>query len=447
MSSRSLAGGVWATAVGAFVGGWCSTSGHADDGDLRLHSEPIDYTDVADALDGEDLFDLNVRLGFESVRTVGDLQREVFREEGGVALAKVGRFEHVRNRLILGLDVGVHRDLALLVKVPLVLSDDRSVRAGFDSSIEGNPLVSPGTNGNETVFSVPFNSPSRSGVEELRLGAAYSISNQFRAPHFPTWVLIAEGVLALGPPMRACLSEEPTSEEQERCVAGDDPGISRGVNGFRVESRVSRRIHQFEPYGGLALEATWPGTGAKLFEPGLGSQGFGRAVPPREVSATGGVAFIPWEHRARSQRLTLDFRGVAEYFTAGHGYSPVFDALGTSSHASLRSLNRGCPTCASDVEFVGLTDMQSRSRLSGRLGVEVQAARYVRFILTGALLYSTPYFITFAEPCASVSGETGSCPSLQRDPHYRAVIDAPGNRFRMGRQLGMDVSAAAMAQF
>ena len=47
-----------------------------EDGQLRLMREPHSYVDVADAADGEDPFDLNVRVGFRHEQIFGAIQRE-----------------------------------------------------------------------------------------------------------------------------------------------------------------------------------------------------------------------------------------------------------------------------------------------------------------------------------------------------------------------------------
>ena len=47
----------------------------ADERDLRLLETPATYTDVADAADGRDPFDLNVRVLFRRVQEWADVRR------------------------------------------------------------------------------------------------------------------------------------------------------------------------------------------------------------------------------------------------------------------------------------------------------------------------------------------------------------------------------------
>ena len=65
----SLCAGLWPLFVGA-------AHAQVDDDRLRLMRETIAYTDVIDAFDGDDRFDLNVQLAYERMRDVGTVSRE-----------------------------------------------------------------------------------------------------------------------------------------------------------------------------------------------------------------------------------------------------------------------------------------------------------------------------------------------------------------------------------
>lgn len=421
-------------------------------------AEPTSYTDVADAFDTDDPLDFHVHLGFTNFRTHGVIERER-PAAGGLATPDVARFRHVQHVLDVGFDLGLYRDLALYGRLPVILSDRRSlaVPSGRTRAAAEGDLASPLPDGSsEPLFSVPFNSPTRSGLDHLALGLAWSLTNQHRSPSLPTWVLMVEGRLGVGKLLTAC-DADAAYEGDVRCNGGGSPGMSRGVHGLRVETRVSKRYRYVEPYGGLSFLVEWPGRARDRFLPGGRLDGYNERMPPRVGEVTAGMAVIPWEHRGRFQRFSLDLRGSAAYVSDGHDYSPLFDALGTSTSALLREPNpEGVGTGNESLRatrFFGLTDVEAHGRLGGRFALEMQAARYIRFRLGTGLFYTTRHTLTRGEACNTRVGTSASDPRAAGcatgivDPHYRAVIDAPGNRFLFGGALTWDLAANAIAQF
>src|SRR6187399_1441572 len=117
--------------VVAFVvcGGWAPPIASAEDENLRLLREPALYTDVIDAFDVGDAFDLSFTLGYSRSVTRASIEREVSTVDSADATAdsrllEVAESKRTINQLLLGLQVGLYRDLALLLDVPLVLSDE-----------------------------------------------------------------------------------------------------------------------------------------------------------------------------------------------------------------------------------------------------------------------------------------------------------------------------------
>lgn len=430
-----------------------------EDGPIRLMGEPTSYTDVIDALDEQDPFDLNITLGYERSLTRGTIQREI---RSGVAAGDfrgaenwvdVADHERLRNTLNLGIDVGIYHDLALFARMPLVLSDSRELSVP-DGSSRGvvEPLVAD-VMGGTPMFSIPFQSPTRSGIDYVEAGIAFAPFNQYRDPEFPTWVLMFAGKFSVGEPMHPCA-------DATGCAGGAEAGISEGTNAIRLETRASRRYRYLEPYAGLLFEISWPGSADDLFEPGGELAGFMNTMPPRIGEVTAGVTLIPWEHPGRWQRFSIDLRLQAAYVSEGHGYSPLFDALGTSNSMYLTTPSYEYPPGTPgfpdprQVSFTGLTDMQSHGRIGGRASIEMWAARYVRFMFGAGLFWASPYIITFTDACNPNEDPNGvddprqgTCRSGIINPHHRPVIDLPGNRFRVDGELTFDLYATATAQF
>jgi hypothetical protein len=445
----------------------------APDGELRLLREPHSYVDVADAFDEGDPFDVHLTVGFLRRQVYGNVQHEVPAPDGRGSQnwADLASSEHITNTLLLGLEVGLFRDLAAYARLPIVLSDTRSLRRLDGTDPEAFLAVDDGTAEAPPLFELPadggFSSPSRSGLDHVAAGLAWSILNQTRSPELPTWVLLLEGRFNIGTPLQPCEAGGGRCRRWTQDAAGtwssalgSDAGLTRGTNALRLETRASYRTGYVEPYGGLAFQIEWPGLAGDAFLPSGDLAGFVNARPPILGQITGGVAVIPWENREDHQRFTIDGRIQATYLSEGHGYSPLFDALGTSDNRFLTELNReGDPTAPGgenlrEVPFRGLTDLQPRGQVGGSISLELRAARYVRFQLAGGLYYITPFIVTYADACnANLSGvppddpRRSGCEESIVNPHHRPVLDTPGRRMRMNEQVRVDLYFSATGMF
>jgi hypothetical protein len=454
-----------AASVLAFIGVALGAGpARAEDPPLVLMGMPTTYTDVADAVDDDDPFDLNLSLTFERSQTQGTIQREAPTLDplglpGAPRYVDVADSRTLTNKLVLGLDAGLYHDLMVYARLPLVLSDDRSLR-GLTAGVPQDEV------------SVPFVSPTRSGLDTVNVGLAWGITNQFRTRWLPTWMIMIEGRFAVGAPLRACSKSpiEPGSGNGNcRSTYGTDSvpgyyegdgGISRGTNALRFETRGSHRYRYLEPYTGLAFQIEWPAASDRFFVPSGSLDGVVDTIPPLFAEATVGLAVIPWEQRARYQRFTLDFRSTFAYFSEGRSFSPLFDALGTSNLPALTDpvCETSEPNCAASAArkgyFYGLTDTAPHARLGGHIGVEMQAARYVKFGFSMGLAYTTAHLLSFADACnpniTAPDGDPriGPCSGHTIiNPNYRETIDLPGRRFRLESSLTFDLSATIVAQF
>src|SRR5690606_6711289 len=121
----------------------------------------------------------------------------------------------------------------------------------------------------EQLFSLPFKSPTRSGIEYLALGLDFGLMNQARDATKPTWVIGFEGRFDIDEPMHAC-NENPAAGQVKCADPGDidrdgtpdgglegnfsgsrEPGVSRGVTALEGHVYLSRRVKYIEPYGGF----------------------------------------------------------------------------------------------------------------------------------------------------------------------------------------------------
>lgn len=508
---------VWLACVGLVAGALPCVASAQGDGQLRLFREPHSYTDVVDAFDDDDPFDINISLEFRHIRQWGTIQRERGTwspSEDPNRLSRlwenVATHEHTQNVLELGLDVGIFRDLAIYGRMPIIFSDDRRIVSTSDHRPDqlivdnctpdgmGNcvpcqrtaggacmPGTGPdGTSDPDVVTGTPmpplfaldpggsFAAPTRSGLDYIAAGLAWSIMNQHRERDLPTWVLMIEGRFNVGDPLVACRGSGGPQCRRWMQSGGrwsfDDGGLNagmtRGTNALRIETRSSWRTEYVEPYAGLSFQIEWPAAAERFFLPAGNLGGIVNERPPIIGELTGGVAIHPWENRAEWQRLTIDLRFHGRYVSEGHGYSPLFDALGTSQNRYLTEpalegdLSRDPSADLRTVPFFGLTDMQSHAELGMRVGVEVRALRYLRVSLGAAFWYVQPYIITYADACNPnfdidatdpdrQDPRRGTCRDGIINPHHRPAIDLPGQRFRVDEQVRLDVQLAATAMF
>lgn len=427
--------------------------------------EPAEVVQVVDAFDDDDLFDLHLSLGYQSTWTSAKIMREssitdAGFSDGGYSRANlnVAQYSQRVSRLNTRADIGLFKDVALIVRLPIVLSDDRELKGtGGSDSLASQRYAIAGQPG-EQLFSLPFKSPTRSGIEYLAIGLDVAPFNQARDSTKPTWLIGIEGRFDVSEPMHAC-NKNPvplnstSGGSQVQCAnrsdinrngtsgefttdtdgrpnssgslegtfnGGNKPGISRGVTALEGHTIVSRRVKYIEPYGGFRA----------LFEFQNDSSEFGATDlkgslvnhPPLRGTMIFGLNVIPWEIRDAFQRLAIDFRFTGTYVSEGRDYSELFDALGSSDAASLRAPNYDQYQASIDpggnkrlgmdgkpisvvnpnsqkVYFTGLTDVQQHGVYTLSTSVNWQVGEFVKFNVGAAYTLTQAHFITFDQAC------------------------------------------------
>ena len=474
----------------------------------RLMAESTEITQVADAFDDDDPIDVNLSLGYQYSSRSADILREAATSTGFYTRGtdKIAQYKESTNRLLMRGEIGLFHDLSFIVRMPVILSNSQSLGDYSGSSTQQNSLR--GAQG-EQLFSVPFSSPSRHGIEYLALGLDLGLMNQYRDHTKPTWIVGVESRFSVGTPMHAC-NNNPKDGEVNCASPGDvdrngrqddqalkalpttspttyplegggpkrEPGVSRGTTGLELHSYISKRIKYIEPYGGFRLLFEFPNAGSDYGVTDLR----GNLVnhPPLQGTVITGLSVIPYEVRSDYQRLTIDLRLEATYRSEGRDYNELFDALGSSDAQSLRMPNYtkylppptvqtpGSTTTSlidptsQRVYVSGLMDTQQYVITRYSVGVTFQANRYIKFTVGSALNHIQGHYLTFDQPCnASLNSslqDAGPCrgrSSVTADytapgipnPNYRPVINAPGRRFLVDGSSGFDGWLMATAMF
>ena len=429
----------------------------------KMMRETGEITSVIDAFDEDDPFDATFTLGFEQRWHSANIRRESSLFQPGLSTGEfvartenVAAFRETTSLLKMGAQVGIYRDLALTLRLPFIMSNAREL-SDLDGSSQNPQRLGDPAGGQ--LFSVPHKSPSRSGLDYIAVGADFGILNQARDRTKPSWTVGLEGRFGVGTPMHAC-TDAPAAG-QAKCPdpvtpsVDRDPGSSRGTNAIFAHTTFSRRYGQVEPYSGFSFLAEFAKEGSEFG----GTKPRGALVhnPPLVGTIMAGIEYVPYERKEQFQRVVVDGRVAGAYHSVGRDYSPLFDALGTTSSKSLTTPNPSAYRFAEDnatsvqdpssqrVFFNGITETQGHGRITLAGSVTYQAGEYVKFNAGGAYTWVQSYLISGADacnpstrtdpavagPCHSVvNGGVGPQPITGLpNPYHRPVIDLPGRRF------------------
>jgi len=213
-------------------------------------------------------------------------------------------------------------------------------------------------------------------------------------------------------------------------------------------------------------------------------------LPPIVGTMTLGLMIHPWEDREKQHRLTFDLRFEGQYRSQGRDYSELFDALGSSSAASIRNPNYGAFTgnpnySAADCNdgnpntpclprsvidpstgsayFTGLTNVAAHGGARGSASVTWQPSEYVKLNLGMGVGFVQGHGLTVDAPCNPNFGdatveESGFCQAGDLgsqnvvstgipNPNYRPPINSVGRRFFVDDATTFDVFASGTVMF
>lgn len=96
--------------------------------------EPGEITQVVDAFDGDDPFDLHLSLGYETSWKSAAIRRETSIMQPGLTTGdytssalNVAEYKETTSRLQTRADIGIYHDVALIVRMPIILSNEREL--------------------------------------------------------------------------------------------------------------------------------------------------------------------------------------------------------------------------------------------------------------------------------------------------------------------------------
>jgi|SRR6185503_1701316 len=148
----------------------------------RVLREPSEIVQVVDAFDDDDVFDLHLTLGYQHTWKNARILRETNVLQQGlgtggytVSNMNVASYDESTARLNTRADIGVYKDIAIVVRLPVILSNDRKLEKLDGSDAQSGVVIAGGPG--EQLFSLSFESPTRSGIEYLAFGMDFGIMN------------------------------------------------------------------------------------------------------------------------------------------------------------------------------------------------------------------------------------------------------------------------------
>jgi hypothetical protein len=150
-------------------------------------------------------------------------------------------------------------------------------------------------------------------------------------------------------------------------------------------------------------------------------------------------------------------------------YSELFDALGSSQAASLRTPNPAAyvagatpgssiadPT-SENVYFTGITEAEAYGSVLLSAAATWQTGPYIKFTLGGAFTYAGSHLVTSAAPCSpgnTSRAAAGTCfdPTTNTvlgvpNPDHRDILDLPGHRLSVDDTTIFDLWLTGVVMF
>ncbi|MBW2260799.1 MAG: hypothetical protein JRG91_02415 [Deltaproteobacteria bacterium] len=449
---------------------------------LALPVRAAEFTEVIDAFDEGDPFDLSLSFGYSRTLSMGNLTRECFHDPSDTTsrngycpeivtaatdfptTVDVLRYTHVKHVLNIEVLVGLYHDLNLKLALPIIISDTRQLtRAKGVDEGAANTILRDDATGNQ-LFHVPFTSPNRSGIDQFGVGLEWAIFNQERDETKPTWTIFVEGWFAVGDIIEAGGSYKDAGTEID---LGDSKNVSQGVHVLHVGTKVSRRFKYLDPYFGFMAWIPFPKKGESPWPFGDKYSGQINDMPPIVGAINFGAEIIPWENVTKEQKFYIDLRIIGTYHSEGREVTPLFDALGTSEDEGLSYSGSEFDQFWSSYpkyRWTGLTDVENYGSFAGRLTLGFITGKWFK-IQTGVMFaHDQEHFLTFTDECNPANFDavgmldgTSNCEwdaatGTQEDedsynPDFRRAIDSLGNRFRVEESTIFEFFIMATAMF
>lgn len=434
-----------------------------------------EVTDVIDAADGDDPFDMRIEVEYRRSLRRAKITREfncdptTFTEHadtcpgappvGELLHVKELRYERVTHEVLPTVRIGLWHDLELKVEIPIVATDDQMIRFAGDG---GNPDSIPITpaessiapEGGENLFDVPPEHPTRSGLGDMLFMLRFSPFAQERDDLRGDWTLEVGYRAPTGTVMKA-----------------NNEAVGRGVHELQVATSLSRRFQYADPYARFHAAFPFASQNALFKDYGDSQQHVG---PGARAGFFAGAELVPYDDPNGGVKFFIDLGLGAEYHAEGRDYSELFDALGGAAVGRdpsdpCAATNDYDPEAANCARFTpdsrspiagaptdGLTTVEQYVTWKTRLGAGLYISRYAQLKGYLALEHDTEHYLSNADVGRDLDGSglveargavdnadgVGGYDPAEHNPTYVPAIDAVGRRIRVEETTNFQVGAS-----
>ncbi|MBH23684.1 MAG: hypothetical protein CMH57_04285 [Myxococcales bacterium] len=324
-----------------------------------------DLTDVVDAAEEDDPFDIHIEPRFKSTLKRAKITREApcnpnvttdpltgdqtvdrnsrLRYPRLVEAGRCAEPEVVYNKELRGWrrtdqidvlgEIGLYKDVELHFTLPFILRDVRGVHFAGNGGDPTEPVVDTDNssvdpseqriiedierNGEDFTTYRLFDArngnegPTRSGFGDMSIGLAWNPFNQERDDTKATLKLGFDYLIPTG-----------------TVAKGGNEGVGRGVHELQATIAASKRFKYIDPYFGITGVLPLAG-GESLFQEAAPGQTL--TQPGWRAEITFGSEFIPYEDLEKGNFFKIDLGFDFGYTAEGRDYSLMFDALAGSS--------------------------------------------------------------------------------------------------------------------
>ena len=389
-----------------------------------------ELTDVIDAADGDDPFDITATLSYKRTGKDALIKRENKYNKADNALTeriKEVNYKRVTHELIPQLRLGLWRDLELFIEAPITLTDTQDI--GLADGLKQSTLSPNLVNINDSQLT-----PTRAGFGDMLFKFRFAPISHERDESRGEWVL------ELG--YRA-----PTGEVR----AYNNEGVGRGVHELVLGTAFSRRYGRVEPYATFSLALPLAGSFDSAFKQYKGAQDY--ILPGARSDFRFGIEFIPYEAPKQGSKFFINVEIGLGYQASGRDYSEMFDALARTANVCNANVN-DCAVYNPDAldnngrpeNFDGITTVQGFNKVRGQLGLGFYATEHFKLTAYFGVAHNTSHFISGAilgkDTNAAERGIQRPAENPQQkaehNPVYVEAIDELGNRLYVEQTLLLD---------
>ncbi len=394
-----------------------------------------ELTEVIDAADGDDQFDLNLNVSFRSSLHRAKITHEWRTLWADPAQSHLPDYNELRYSsqtytMDYEVEIGLFHDLELYLNLPWVIKEKKEisfvsgVSAASNSTLFRNPAPTGFTNALADAND-PTNSPSseRGGIGDMQIGLMWAVFNDERDETKSVWVIGLDYLIPTG-----------KLNKPNEVSGGSEGGVGMGHHVLTPFMLFSHRYKKMDPY--IGLQGSIPIQDKRAKDNGL--------MLPYSGGFLTGLEIIPWENKRKHQKFAIDLRLWTTFYSEveskGHSgeqgtVNEISDFLLASDYNQTQGLDLQLQAQSQYTQFGAL------------LGFTFRAAEFVRLNLGVSLAHNTEHFISGAKFCDD-KNDDGECTSSDILNRYRnPTYDDPGQRLRVEETTLFTYWITAMATF